>query len=58
MCVIEGARWNDFVMHNITCSDVTYINFVEEGEDVFYVSCYNEYWEEFHNYEPESAQFW
>ena len=31
-----------FVIHNITCSDVEYIHFVEEGEDVFYVTCYGE----------------
>lgn len=44
--------------HNITCSDVAYLHFIEEGEDVFYVATYNEKWEEFHNYEPRSAQFW
>lgn len=58
MCVVKGAMWNDFIMHNITCSDVAYIHFVEEGEDVFSVSCYSEYQEKFHYYEPESAQFW
>jgi hypothetical protein len=58
VCVVEGARWNDFAMHNITCSDVAYLHFIEEGEDVFYVATYNENWEEFHNYEPQSAQFW
>ena len=57
-CVLEGARWKDFVIHNIACSDVEYIHFVEEGEDVFYVTCYGEDGLEFHNYEPESAPFW
>jgi hypothetical protein len=58
VCVVEGVRWNDFAMHNITCSDVAYLHFIEEGEDVFYVATYNEYGEEFHNYEPVHDQFW
>jgi hypothetical protein len=45
-------------MHNITCLDAAYIHFIEEGEDVFFVSCYSVAGEEFHNYEPKSAQFW
>ena len=57
-CVVEGERWNDFVIHNISCSDVEHIHFVEEGEDVFYVTCYGEDGLEFHNYEPQSAPFW
>lgn len=57
-CVVEGARWNDFVTHNITCSYIASIHFIEEGENVFYVACYDEYGLEFHNYEPQSPPFW
>ena len=57
MCALEAPMWNDFVRLNIIW-DVNFIHFVEEGDDIFYVTPYNEDGLEQHRYEPGSAQFW
>ncbi|GKB11559.1 hypothetical protein Tco_0845482 [Tanacetum coccineum] len=54
---LVGPVWADFMMHNVT-NDVMMLHFVEEGNDIFYVSTYNKYGLETHGYTQKSLMFW
>ena len=54
---LVGIRWTDFVNQNIN-NQVRFIHFVEEGEDTFYVTTYNEMGLENHGYEQTSDTYW
>ena len=38
---IKGQRWNEFVAENLN-DDVNVLHFIEEGDDSFYVTGYND----------------
>nr|GEU28713.1 hypothetical protein [Tanacetum cinerariifolium] len=54
---LVGPVWANIVMHNVT-NDVTMLHFVEEGNDIFYVSTYNKYGLKTHGYTQKSLMFW
>ncbi|GKC52714.1 hypothetical protein Tco_1075459 [Tanacetum coccineum] len=54
---VVGPVWSDFVCKNIT-QDVKCLHFIEEGEEIFYVTMYNKYRLEMHGYRQKRLIFW
>ncbi|GJX45726.1 DNA-binding pseudobarrel domain-containing protein [Tanacetum coccineum] len=54
---LVGDRWEHFVKQNID-DRVQFIHFIEEGEDIFYVTTYDQAGLENHGYNPRSQMVW